>query len=59
MAGDPNECGEQAERYIALDAILRSYRNIRRMFEQHIPRRTSDRSWLFALSYQAVAFGAF
>jgi hypothetical protein len=56
MADDPNECGEQAERYIALDAVLR---NIRRMFEQHIPRKTSDCSWLFALSYQAVAFGAF
>ena len=57
MAGDPNECREQAERYIALAAALSSFQNLRRMFEQQILRKTSDYSHLLALS--AIAFGAF
>ena len=57
MADDPNECREQAERYQALAAALRSFRNIRRVFGQQILRKTSDYSHLLALP--ALAFGAF
>ena len=57
MADDPNECREQAERYIALAAALYSFRNIQQMVQKRIKIKRSDYSCLLALS--AIAFGAF